>query len=291
MEQDIKILEMIVTNKCNLDCSFCGGDYYMSSSEDVGKKALLESTLAAVKDNEQLDEMLWLGGEPLLAMSKIEGIFPAVKALRPELRHDFMTNGLRLRLEHVELLSQFQRVTVSIDGFRQSERPLMGFIEGGHHEAFEALAKLPNKRTWAVITRDQLNNPRWHEDILELHKAIYHLGWESMSLTFDTGMTKPLSPDHILNFTWGYKRLLEQVRALNHQNGKNTAMIVEKFFDHEKCTKCSQTLLLKADGEGSPFEDINHGRELVTGCNKMASILGHDAYQYLHKFLNPKPRG
>lgn len=284
--QDVKILELIVTNKCNLDCSFCGGEYYMKDGEDAGRKALMESALAALKENPELDEMLWMGGEPLLAISKVEGMFPLVKSLRPELRHDFMTNGLRLKLEHVELLSQFERVTVSIDGFRKSERPLTAFMDNGNCEALEAMSKLGNKRTWAVITRDQLNDPRWHEDILELHNAIYHLGWEGMNLTFDTKMTKELSPDHILNFIWGYKRLRENVCRLNDINGQYTTVIVEKMFTHERCVRCSQTLLLKADGSNSGFSDATPIGDPVVGCNKLANIIGLDAYRYLHKFLN-----
>lgn len=284
--QDIKILDLILTNKCDLNCSFCGGESYMKEGGDAGTKALLNEVEVALEGNPELDEMIWKGGEPLLAISKVGGMFPLVKSLRPELRHDFMTNGLRLKVGHVELLSQFERVTVSIDGFNKSERPLRAFIDGGNCEALEAMSLLKNKRTWAVITRDQLNDPRWYEDILDLHNAIYHLGWSGMSLLFDNKMTKELTPDHILNFIWGFKRLRENICRLNELNNHETAVIVEKFFTHEQCVRCSQTLMLKANGDSEYFNDVDTGNGLVTGCNELANTIGHDAYRYLHKFLN-----
>ena len=64
------VLSVVATSKCNLDCSFCGGAYYMNR-EDSPREFQRERILEALEANPTITEIQWTGGEPRLATRKI----------------------------------------------------------------------------------------------------------------------------------------------------------------------------------------------------------------------------
>lgn len=278
------ILSVVATSKCNLDCSFCGGAYYMDR-EDTSREFQREEILSILEKNPDIGEIHWTGGEPLLAQRKIEDFVNELKESHPNLRHHMYTNGLKMRKSHLPLLKQFDLIFVSIDGYKKSERPFMNFVNGGNHEALEVLYELDNYYTWGVMTRDQLGDKRWYEDFIELHRAIYHYRPGGMSMLFDAMMPKPLSPDHVMNFMYGYWKILDNIERLNMQNDSECGLAISKMFDTE-CNTCSEVLWLNADGTQ---EQIQNAPEILeVGCNRLARSIGVDAYNYINRVISAK---
>ena len=250
--------------------------------EDSPREFQRERILEALEANPTITEIQWTGGEPLLATRKIEAFVDELKVIRPELKHQLYTNGLKMRKTHLPLLKQFDNVYVSIDGFESSERPFKRFINDRSHEALEAIYELNNVHTWAVLTRDRLADKRWHEDIIQLHNAIYHYGFRTMTLLLDAKMPKPLSPDHVMNFIYGYFRIQENIERLNVSNARECGFIVSKVFDNG-CNICSESLWINADGGEHQLK--NAPNVLESGCNQLAFSIGVEAYEYIRRVV------
>ena len=63
------ILSVVATSKCNLDCSFCGGAYYMDR-EDTSREFQREEILSILEKNPDIGEIHWTGGEPVWICNK-----------------------------------------------------------------------------------------------------------------------------------------------------------------------------------------------------------------------------
>ncbi|ECF3006228.1 radical SAM protein [Salmonella enterica subsp. enterica serovar Enteritidis] len=277
------MIDIALTSKCNLNCSFCGGAAHMAKG-DVSKTKHKEAMVDIIKENPQVEEFLWTGGEPLLAYQKLVDFVGEAREQVPSAKHLLFTNGRKLKPSQLDFLKTFDRIIVSIDTYEGGERSLMAFVEEGAQEAFEVMYELDNVVTWGVLTREHVSKPRWFEDTMRLHSALHHLRLGAMTLTFDKLMPKPLNQDHVLNFIYGYKQIEDQMRYLNSVNGINTVFRLEKFFDHTNCNACGQLKLVEPNG------DIKHNENVEfyvnSGCNAMAQIIGVEAYKYLHNYLN-----
>lgn len=282
------VVQLVMTNTCNLNCTFCGGKYYMEGVDgetlpDTDQAVHLSNLLEVIKNNPELKQLNWTGGEPLLAYRKIREWFDIVKELRPDMEHCLMTNGLRIRADMIDVLKRFELITISFDGYRESERPLWAVVDDGKYEIFEVLAELDNWRVITVLTRDRIGEKRWYEDVLELHNALHHLKPLAMNFMLDTKMEKPLSPDHCLNLVYGYRAVSVNLTALNDRAGHMSHCGFERMFDDIGCNLCSEVVLVGADGTVSQLDNVP--RIVETGCNQLAASIGIDAYKYLQKFL------
>ena len=284
-------LQLVMTNQCNLECSFCGGTYYMRGDdgeilEDTDRETQLANILDVIRKTPSLVQVNWTGGEPLLAYNKIKEWLDEVQSVNPNLKHYLMTNGLRIRKAMLPVLKRFDLITISLDGYKESERPLWKFIEEGRYEIFEVLAELNNWRTWAVLTRDRLGEKRWFEDIVELHNAMHHLGPITMNFMLDSKMPKHLSPDHCLNFTYGWTVITKNIMRLNKGVETPVYTNLERMFDSYGCNQCSEVVVAGADGK--VFQRTNVPKLVEKGCSQLAGSGGPDAYAYLQKFMVAK---
>lgn len=279
-----KTINVALTAKCNLNCAFCAGEMHMVKG-DVSRKTHEEAMMELLKKNPEVEEIIWTGGEPLLAYKKLVESVEMMRAERPSATHYLFTNGRKLRLEQVPFLKTFHRVVVSIDGYDDEERGLLDFARSGDTEAFEVMAQLDNVILWSVLTREKIGNMRWHEGMLKMQDAIHHLGFIGMNYLFDNQMKKVLSPDHVLNFIYGFERLQDNMRRLNRINRQNTIIKIEKFFDADVCNACSEIIVSQPNGDVQVPENV----PIVVdrGCNKIANAIGEDAYTYIMNWLNP----
>ena len=276
-----RTLNVITTSKCNLDCSFCGGAYYMHR-EDTTTEVQKESIIEALENNPTITNIQWSGGEPLLATRKIDTLIEEIREKYPRCEHYLYTNGLKMRKSHLPLLKGFDSIFFSMDGFKESERPFMRIIEEKQYEVLETIYELKNIRTWAVLTRERIGDKRWYEDIIALHNHIYHYGFCEMSLVLDKNMPKPLSPDHVMNFIYGYFRIQENIERLNVLNSRDCGFIVNRFFD-QACNVCSESLRIDADGEENQLKNVPITTK--AGCNQLASSIGVEAYEYIRRVV------
>lgn len=277
-------INVAVTAKCNLNCSFCAGEIHMVKG-DTSRKTHEEAMMELLQDNPGVEEIIWTGGEPLLAYSKLKESVEALRAARPTAVHYLFTNGRKLRMHQLDFLKTFHRIVVSIDGYDGHDRSLLDFARSGDTEAFEVMAALDNVICWSVITRERIGDMRWHEDMLRMQNAVHHLGFIGMNYLFDNQMTKILSPDHVLNFLYGYDLLRSNLLTLNEMNRKETIIKIEKFFETAKCNKCSEIIVSEPNGDVHVPENV----EIVVdvGCNKIANVIGVEAYNYIMRWLNP----
>lgn len=279
---DNKTMVVNVTSKCNLDCHFCLGTEYMEK-KDTNVDGLLEAITKSLSDNPDLEAVLWSGGEALLVPKKLWAAVAMVRELNPNCKHYLMTNGMSLKMDDLEGLQSFDRVYVSIDGFEVGERSVRKIVTKKAYEAFQVMAALKNVYLRSVITRDQLNGYRWHEDIIALMDAVYHINPVYHGLSFDIKMEKELSPDHILNFMDGFERLHDKRDAMEQESGITTELHLEKFFEDEKSCDCSQGWVVDPDGEGHGWSPIE--TKLDRGCNLLAKAIGQDAYVFIRNYV------
>jgi len=279
-----KTINVALTAKCNLNCAFCAGEMHMVKG-DVSRKTHIEAMMELLKKNPEVEEIIWTGGEPLLAYNKLVESVEVMRQQRPSAVHYLFTNGRKLRLEQVDFLKTFHRVVVSIDGYDNMERALMDFARSGDNEAFETIAALDNVILWSVLTRERVGNMRWFEDMMQMQNAIHHLGFIGMNYLFDNQMPKILSPDHVLNFTYGFDLLRDNMRRLNKMNGRETIIKLEKFFPMDSCNACSEIIVSQPNGD----VQVPENQEIIVdrGCNKIAHAIGKPAYDYIMNWMNP----
>ncbi|ANZ48194.1 radical SAM domain-containing protein [Erwinia phage vB_EamM_Asesino] len=274
-------LSIVTTSKCNLDCSFCGGVGYMDvkdSARDVQREKLFE-TLEAHPTIQQIN---WTGGEPLLAINKIQDFMAELKERYPHLQHEMYTNGLRLTPAQLPVLKQMDRIFVSFDGYAESERPLLRIAEERRYDAFEVFDALDNITLWSVITRAQLAPKHWFLDLLKLHEALYHYKFNGYRVMFDNFMPKPLNQDLVMNFMYGYNKMHDQLTELNNLNGFHQTLSINKFFS-QHCDDCSNLVWVKSD---ATFDQSDNALDVLSsGCNRLAEVIGYDAYQYINRVV------
>lgn len=257
--------------------------------KDTNVDGLLDSIVEGVSKNPDLETVIWSGGEALLAPKKLWAAVEKVRELLPNCKQHLMSNGLSLRLEDLEGLKQFDRVYVSIDGFEHGERSIRKFVSKRHYEAFEVMAGIENLYLRTVLTREQVGNYRWHEDIIAMMEATYHLRPVYHGLSFDIKMEKELSPDHIINFLMGYEYILAKRDELEIAHGFKCEVKLEKFYDAEHSDTscdCSQGWVIDPDGEGHGWKAIE--TKLDRGCNLLAKAIGQDAYVFIRNYLEGK---
>ncbi|MEM4158106.1 MAG: radical SAM protein [Candidatus Methanomethylicaceae archaeon] len=139
-------LELIITTRCNLACSYChireGGGYYglppMDMSDDVWKRALdfsfdyIEKNVVEEGSDFINLELYYLGGEPLLNFEAVQQSFLYAEELAELLskRHNIgfgidsaiSTNGVLLNEHNVRFLAEkgFE-ISITIDGLHHDE--------------------------------------------------------------------------------------------------------------------------------------------------------------------------
>ena len=278
---------LYLTSKCNAACSFCSGHDRMLAADtplSVQKGLLLE----ALERYPNIVNFNWSGGEPLLAWNRLVELYGLIKEKRPNARHTMVTNGIKLRRKHLEILREFGNVNVSIDGFECGERPLRAFLKERAYEAFEVMKELGSLgivSSWAVVRRDQLDDPLWWEDLALLHRSFYHYGMKCMNIQIDKHMTKPLNSEQVDNLLAGLAELGEALERLNFNTGGDLRTMVERIFD-TPCNECSK--VLEIDSSGRMGQTPNTEVVIQGGCNELAKAIGVEAYTRLLAYFGER---
>ncbi|MEQ3281324.1 radical SAM protein [Finegoldia magna] len=116
IEKNDKIdsLKLIVSNTCNMNCKYCyadGGNY--GRKNDLMGENVANKVIEFVKNND-IKNICFFGGEPLLAFDTIKFI---CNNLKDKVNYLIQTNGTILNDEIIKLLKKYNfDVTVSIDG-------------------------------------------------------------------------------------------------------------------------------------------------------------------------------
>jgi len=105
----LQILEIEITNKCNLDCKHCYVDKKISKEMDYIKVKEIINSAKEMK----VYRLVFTGGEPLLCKDLIEYAEYAKNCQIPQVV--LMTNGLLINKENIESLKIFDLIQLSLD--------------------------------------------------------------------------------------------------------------------------------------------------------------------------------
>ena len=184
----MKTLLVVLSEKCNLNCSYCGVDKW--SKNRIDPDLYLEEFR---KMREQYpDEIIkidFFGGEPLLQMDLIETILEGVKGDN-NLKLFMPTNGLLLTEEIADFLIEHNiEVSISFDGLWQDKNRLQlngkGTLER-FYEKRELFHRLPKVKCHTMVDKGCYN-------LLENHLFIRdNFGFNpQLTLVRDVGTWSP----------------------------------------------------------------------------------------------------
>lgn len=119
----MKTLSTVMSEKCNLNCSYCGVDKLSTKRIDGD---LLLAKFNKIRD-ENPDEVIridFFGGEPLINFDLMQYIIERTKD-DPQIQYFMPTNGLLLDEEKLEYLQQHDvQISISFDGLWQDRNRL-----------------------------------------------------------------------------------------------------------------------------------------------------------------------
>lgn len=85
-----------------------------------------------------------------------------------------------------------------------------------------------------------------------------------------------------MNFMYGYNKMHDQLTELNNLNGFHQTLSINKFFS-QHCDDCSNLVWVKSD---ATFDQSDNALDVISsGCNRLAEVIGYDAYQYINRVV------
>ncbi|MDD3145126.1 MAG: radical SAM protein [Candidatus Gracilibacteria bacterium] len=100
------VLDIYITEVCNLNCEYCYVDIKKVESDGVNSNEFIEKVSLLDYDN-----IRFLGGEPLIKFNEIKDIINSVKSKNNKIQFSIITNGILL---NEEKLNYFKLNSVSI---------------------------------------------------------------------------------------------------------------------------------------------------------------------------------
>jgi len=133
---DVMTLTIAPTLDCNFDCPYCFENKRKGNmSEDV-RRAIISFIKNKVKDGVRKIDLTWYGGEPLLQVDCIEGIYHGIKKTLDEngveLKQFLITNGFLLFGKTVDVLDEcgIRHIQITIDG-KEDDHNKRRYLKGG----------------------------------------------------------------------------------------------------------------------------------------------------------------
>lgn len=144
---------LLITNRCNLNCFYCYVDPVNRQNEEIKQEKLYE--LIDTLYNRGTRLIVLLGGEPLL-YNGIGGLIRYIKGKK--MVCEVITNGYLVR-KYINELSLCDSICISLDGDEKEHDRNRG--EGSYKKAVEAIELLQSRgitvRIKAVITKNNQN--------------------------------------------------------------------------------------------------------------------------------------
>jgi uncharacterized protein len=165
----MKTLLVVLSEKCNLNCSYCGVDKWSKLSIDP-ELYLTEFRKLRAKFPDEIIKIDFFGGEPLLQLDLIKVILDGVKNDK-NVKFYMPTNGLLLTQETVDFLNEHDiKVGISFDGLWQDRNRLQLNGKKTMHKFFEKkelFKQLPGVICHSMVYKgcyNLLENHRWIKD-------------------------------------------------------------------------------------------------------------------------------
>ena len=167
----LKTMELMVSTKCNLACSYC---YAKQGSYGIGEKLMSvdvakQSILFGLKHSEKVLNISFFGGEPLLNFGVIEEssryALKIAEKTGKAVKFSITTNGTILSEKIVNFFKEYNfRITLTIDGFKEIHDRYRKFRDGsGSYEIVWTNLKRMQKSGCKVIPQIIISYENLHE--------------------------------------------------------------------------------------------------------------------------------
>lgn len=129
------VLTIAPTIDCNFDCVYCFEKNRDSGLMNQETENSIINNLIGQKAEFGLESLslTWYGGEPLLAISRLESIAKRINDLNLQyFEHEVITNGYLLNEKNIKILSDIGVISIqiTIDGFKQTHDQRRPHING-----------------------------------------------------------------------------------------------------------------------------------------------------------------
>jgi uncharacterized protein len=132
----MKTLLVVLSEKCNLDCSYCGVDKWSKNAIDPDLYLAEFHNMRALYPDETI-KIDFFGGEPLLQIPLIQQILDGVQT-DGNIELTMPTNGLLIDDDTIKFLNNNKiKVSISFDGLWQDRNRLQLNGKGTAHRFFE----------------------------------------------------------------------------------------------------------------------------------------------------------
>lgn len=267
-------LEIIVTNTCNYDCSFCYGVFKPYRKETSTEEQCAK--LAEALTNTEYDSIGFLGGEPLCNPQRLSALLEVAIKYAPNAPRRVFTAGSFLT---PSLAFAFNELKVGLEWALQE-------LEEGEKSLKVALSKAPNQ--FALL--DAI--PEFND--LSVRKVVDPFEeWAFKIYSMRQLIKKRIS------ISLNYQRLSEfNIKAIYHFH-KQLLLLrkllpdfyewfeVNSFISHH-CS-CDEFDVLHVDGElVGGMHTFPPGQEvcvLEKGCGMMSVWMGHSNYKVLNSLI------
>lgn len=165
----MKLLTVYLSEKCNLNCSYCNQDKWSKTTIDT-TLALAEFYKLRAKFPDEKIQIDFFGGEPLLFMDMIKHIISETET-DGNVTYGMPSNGLLLTDEILEYIVKKRiNLSISFDGLWQDRNRLQLNGKGTKHRFFEKrelFQKIPNFKIHTMVYKgcyNLLENHLWIRD-------------------------------------------------------------------------------------------------------------------------------
>lgn len=198
---NVQNLAMIVTNRCNLNCSHCLRG--CKNNKDMGKK-VIKSTLKQIK---KIGNLHLSGGEPTLALDVIENIFDYIITYEIEVENvSTIINGTIFNMEFLRLLNYINEY---ITYLREDNSTTFLISNDVYHQKELERLKLYDEYLENV---DQYIQSFYYYGMKELNNSILR---EGNAVNLNDNLTKPLIPNKMVMYNHNKELCMGPVIAVN----------------------------------------------------------------------------
>lgn len=184
----VSSLALVLNNTCNLNCSYCFGDYGQPKivkrmSLDIARRAVETLIAEAKKEPSRSGYLSYWGGEPMLSYRTILEIHQFAQRLASEmgvtLSYGMTTNGSAIDREQFDLLRGLGiRIQLSMDGPREvqdAQRPSLRGNSSSYDKVVGFVSSLSPDQRAGMQVRATLTAT--NDDPHSLHRFFRELGF------------------------------------------------------------------------------------------------------------------
>ena len=168
--KELSKLVLVLTNDCNLNCSYCyaDGGYYGFKPEYMSHQ-VIDQLFRFLSENEiSVKNLMLFGGEPLLAMEQINDVMDSIQKYKVGINQYLMvTNFTILTDEEIDfLINKNVHITVSLDGNKIINDQLRKYKFNKNKSTFDEVKKNINRFRTAggAIESIESTYTKKHED-------------------------------------------------------------------------------------------------------------------------------